>query len=111
MKFGEDIPNKSYYTVSDVADYFNLNQSTLRYWESEFNNISPKRNAKGERRYSKEDFEQVEVIHYLLKKKGHTMKGAQQIIADQPKKIKKEMEMIHSLQELKSFLKNMKDKL
>ena len=39
------------------------------------------------------------------------MKGAQQIIADQPKKIKKEMEMIHSLQELKSFLKNMKDKL
>ena len=107
----KDIINKSFYTVSDVAEYFDLNQSTLRYWESEFEHINPKRNDKGERRYSKEDFEQVEVIHYLLKKKGHTMKGAKKIIAEQPKKIKKEMEMIGSLQELKTFLQLMKEKL
>ena len=111
MKFGQDIPNKSYYTISDLSEYFNIAQSTLRHWESEFDEIAPKRNGKGERRYSQEDVETVETIHYLLKEKSHTTKGAKQILADQLKKIKKEMEMIKSLTEMKTFLELMKNKL
>ena len=111
MKFGEDIPNKTYYTISDLSDYFEIPQSTLRHWESEFDEISPKRNAKGERRYSQADVEEVEAIHYLLKKKGHTTKGAKHILSEQPKKVKKEMEMIDSLTEIKTFLELMKNKL
>ena len=111
MKFGEDIVNKTYYTISDLATYFEIPQSTLRHWESEFDEIAPMRNAKGERRYSQEDVVQVETIHYLLKKKGHTTKGAKQILSEQSKKVKKEMEMVQSLSEIKTFLELMRNKL
>ena len=60
-------------------------ESTLRYWEKEFKEISPKKNAKGIRHYTVEDIEQIKrVIHYV-KEKSLTIKGAQARMKENPK--------------------------
>ncbi len=67
---------KFYYTISDVSSMFKINDSTLRYWETEFALLKPKKNRKGDRRYTKEDILIVDKIYMLLKEKGFTIKGA-----------------------------------
>ena len=46
-----------YYTIGDVAEYFGVNESTLRYWEDEFDIITPRRSSRGVRFYNQEDIE------------------------------------------------------
>ena len=41
-----------YYTIGDVAEYFGVNESTLRYWEDEFDIITPRRSSRGVRFYN-----------------------------------------------------------
>ena len=55
---------------------FSLNDSTLRYWESEFAVLKPQKNRKGDRRYRKDDVLVVDKIYTLVKEKGFTLKGA-----------------------------------
>ena len=67
----EPVTNKQklYYTIGEVSDMFNVNQSLLRYWETEFKTINPKRSPKGTRYYSQKDIEEIKLIHYLLKER------------------------------------------
>ena len=53
----EPVTNKQklYYTIGEVSDMFNVNQSLLRYWETEFKTINPKRSPKGTRYYYQKD--------------------------------------------------------
>ena len=57
---------------------FDLNESTLRFWEKEFEEIAPQKNDKGTRFYLQEDIEQIRLVHNLLKKRGLTISGARQ---------------------------------
>ena len=57
---------------------FDLNESTLRFWEKEFKEIAPQKNDKGTRYYLQEDIDQVRLINNLLKKRGLTISGARQ---------------------------------
>ena len=71
-------PDKLYYSISEVSKHFQVAPSLLRYWESEFSTIKPKRNAKGTRFYTKKDVEEIAKIHYLVKDQGHTISGARE---------------------------------
>ena len=66
---------KVYWTITEVAEMININASTLRFWESEFDWINPKRNRKGERRYKIADIEEVKSIKLLIKGLGMTLDG------------------------------------
>ena len=69
-------PNKDlklYYSIGEVAEMFNVNESLLRFWEKEFPVIRPKKNAKGTRQYRKEDLENIRLIYHLVKEKGMTL--------------------------------------
>ena len=50
---------KLYYSISEVAEMFSINQSNLRFWEKEFKQLKPRRNDKGTRFYTKEDIQLV----------------------------------------------------
>ena len=62
---------KRYWTISEVAGKFGVNQSLLRYWEKEFPALDPKKQGSGKRAYTVRDIEIVAVLHDLLKEKGY----------------------------------------
>jgi DNA-binding transcriptional MerR regulator len=67
---------KLYYTIGEVAALFEVNTSLIRFWEKEFQIITPKKNRKGNRLFSIQDIENLNKIYYLVKVKGYTLDGA-----------------------------------
>ncbi len=72
---------KLYYTISEVSKTTGLETHVLRYWETEFQELRPRKNRAGHRAYTDEDIRIVERIRYLLKERGLTIKGAQQVLS------------------------------
>ena len=67
---------KIYYSISEVAEMFDVNASLLRFWEKEFPQLQPRKNSKGNRMYSKKDIESFKKIHELVRVQGFTLEGA-----------------------------------
>jgi DNA-binding transcriptional MerR regulator len=67
---------KVYFSIGEVAEMFDVNTSLIRFWEKEFPQLQPRKNARGNRVYSKKDVELFEKIHDLVKDKGFTLEGA-----------------------------------
>lgn len=70
--------NKKYYKISEVAEILEIAPSTLRFWESQFTVIRPKRNTHGSRFYTPADIEKIRMVHYLVKERGMKLEAAQQ---------------------------------
>ena len=102
-----DLPDKLYYGIGEVSKAFNVNASLIRYWEKEFDELNPKKNSKGTRRYSSVDIEKLQIIHHLVKEKGYTLEGAK----EQLKTLNKNFEIIKKLEKIKSTLINIKKEL
>lgn len=75
---------KKYYSIKEVSDMLGIPDSTLRYWEKEFKEIAPKKNAKGVRHYTAADIEQIKKVNHLVKEKSLTIKGAQARLKEAP---------------------------
>ena len=72
---------KLYYSISEVATMFELNESTLRYWEKEFPYLKPKTSGPSKvRQYTDKDIEQIRLIHSLVKIRGFKLAAAKKII-------------------------------
>lgn len=76
MPYKEKEIEKLYYSISEVANMLNVNKSLLRFWESEFPSLRPKKASKGNRLYTKQDIEYIKKIKTLVKDKGFTIDGA-----------------------------------
>ena len=97
-----------YYSISEVAKMFDVNESTLRFWEKEFDIIQPRKTAKGTRFYRQEDIESVRLIYHLVKEKGLTLAGARQQLKENPEQTVRQEEIIHRLKQIKEELLEMK---
>ncbi|MBP6090427.1 MAG: MerR family transcriptional regulator [Crocinitomicaceae bacterium] len=73
---------KLYYSIGEVADFFSVNPSLIRFWEKEFNLIQPKKSKKGNRMFTPKDIETFNKIYHLVKVKGYTLEGARKILHD-----------------------------
>jgi DNA-binding transcriptional MerR regulator len=74
-------PKKLYYSIKEVAEMFGLNESTLRYWETEFPFLKPKTSGPAKvRQYQEKDIEQLKLIHNLVKVRGFKLSAAKKII-------------------------------
>ena len=72
---------KLYYSIKEVAEMFDLNESTLRFWETEFPYLKPKTAGPSKvRQYTEKDIEQVRLIHSLVKVRGFKLAAAKKII-------------------------------
>ncbi len=71
---------KLYYSISEVSRLTNLEQYTLRYWESEFKQLNPAKNRAGNRIYTNQDIELILTIKHLLKDKKYTFEGARKVL-------------------------------
>ncbi len=100
---------KLYYSIREVAQMFNLNDSTLRYWEKEFPIINPRKNEKGTRFYKEEDIEAVRVVHYLLKEQGLTLAGARKKLRENKEGVIRQVEIVNRLKHIKTELLQLKE--
>ena len=81
MALNEYKPQKLYYSIKEVAEMFGLNESTLRYWETEFPFLRPKTSGPAKvRQYQEKDIEQIKLIHNLVKVRGFKLAAAKKII-------------------------------
>lgn len=107
-----DDSRKLFYSIGEVAAIFHVNESTLRFWEKEFPTvIKPKKNAKGTRNYTKDDIENVRLIHFLLKEKGMTLAGARKKLREEKKGMTAQHELTDRLKKIKSELLKLQSEL
>lgn len=103
---------KLYYTISEVAQMFDLNESTLRYWEKEFPYLKPK--TKGPsliRQYTDKDIEQIRLIHNLVKVRGFKLAAAKKIINSNRKGADMTADVLQRLMNVRDELAAMKKQL
>ena len=108
MALKKDKDLKLYFSIGEVAKMFGLRESTLRFWEKEFDIIRPKTNAKGVRFYKQEDVESVRLVHYLVKERGLTLAGARLKLKDNKDNTIKQEEIVHKLKHIKEELLSLK---
>ncbi len=106
-----DLPEKRYYGIGEVARAFDVNTSLIRFWEKEFDVIQPKKNAKGNRKFTPEDIKNLQLIYHLVKERGFTLEGAKTHLREERLKTLNNFEIIQKLERVKAELKKIKDQL
>ena len=106
-----DLPDKRYYKIGEVAKAFGVNSSLIRFWDKEFEIINPKKNAKGDRLFTKEDVNNFKIIYNLVKERGFTLDGAKQKLKKNPEGVLNNQEIISRLETVKAELIKIKNQL
>ncbi len=83
------IPDKMYFRIGEVSSISGLESYVLRFWETEFKGIHPKRTASGQRLYRRHDVELILKIKHLLHEKKFTIRGAKQFLSSNGKETEK----------------------
>ena len=102
--------SKQYYTMGEVSEMFRVNQSLLRFWETEFDILQPRKNKKGDRYFRPIDIKNLHLIYHLLRQKKYTIEGAKEFLKTN-KKAEERFEVIQRLQQIKAFLLECKAQL
>lgn len=106
-----ELPEKRYYGIGEVARAFDVNTSLIRFWEKEFDVLQPKKNAKGNRKFTPADVKNLELIYHLVKERGFTLEGAKIHLKENRQKTLSNFEIIRKLERVKAELTKIKDQL
>ncbi|WP_208427358.1 MULTISPECIES: MerR family transcriptional regulator [Salinibacter] len=107
----EDEIETLYYSIGEVGEIVDQEPHVLRYWEQEFEVLSPRKNRAGRRVYTQDDVETVERIRHLLKDEKYTIEGARQAIARQDAGAEAGDDIADDLKALRAFLVELRDQL
>ena len=106
-----ELPEKRYYGIGEVAKAFGVNTSLIRFWEKEFNALKPKKNAKGNRKFTPEDIKNLQLIYHLVKERGFTLDGAKIHLKESKQKTLENFQIIEKLERIKAELTKIKEQL
>jgi DNA-binding transcriptional MerR regulator len=107
-----DLPEgKLYYSIGEVAKAFDVNASLIRFWDKEFDVLKPKKNAKGNRKFTQEDIKNLQLIYHLVKERGFTLDGAKTHLKENQKKTLDKFDIISKLESIKNELIKFKGEL
>ncbi len=109
-----EIPDKLYFKIGEVSELLGVEPYVLRYWETEFSVLSPKKSGTGHRLYRRKDVELLLRIKHLLYEKRFTIEGARQSLqADartpKPKVIKRLQQDLFSADPLPEIRRELAD--
>lgn len=107
----EDDIQKLYYSIGEVSDLLDLEPHVLRYWESEFEALHPRKNRAGRRVYTEDDIAVVRRIQHLLKEEKYTIAGAQQVFAREGSRPMSKQAFREELAEIRALLTELLGKL
>ena len=97
---------KLYYSIGEVAEMLDVSKSLIRYWENEFDFLNPKKNKKGDRRFTKENIQQLLIIYELVKERGFTLEGAKQEIKLTRKRLLTKQQVVTRLQHIRNAIQD-----
>ena len=106
-----ELPEKRYYNIGEVAKAFGVNASLIRFWEKEFDALKPKKNAKGNRKFTPEDIKNLKFIYHLVKERGFTLEGAKTHLKEDKQETLTNFEIISKLEDVKNQLIKIKQHL
>lgn len=106
-----DLPERLYYNIGEVAAAFGVNTSLIRFWEKEFDALKPKKNAKGNRKFTPQDIKNLELIYHLVKERGFTLEGAKIHLKENKQKTLDQFDIIRKLESVKAELLKIKEQL
>jgi len=106
----EELFKKQYYSIGEVATMFREKQSLIRYWETEFDILQPRKNRKGDRYFRPIDVKNLVLIYDLLRRRKFTIDGARDYLKKN-KKAEDRFALIQSLQQIRSFLVELRTNL
>ena len=86
-----EIPDKLFFRIGEVSTMLGVEPYVLRYWETEFPSLSPKKSGTGHRLYRRKDVELLLRIKHLLYEKRFTIDGARQFMHEEAKNAHKEI--------------------
>lgn len=98
--------------MGEVTEMFDVEASLIRYWCSQFSCLRPKRNAKGNRLFTKQDIERLKRIYHLLKEKKMTIEGAQKAMRKrniEAEENDSDIKLLEQLQSLRAMLVEMRE--
>ena len=96
--------DKNYYRIKDVSEITGISESSIRYWEKEFEELSPRRSAGNTRYYTPQDVELLRLINYLVRDKGLKLDAARQQIKRNRNNISRKVEILELLEDTKNEL-------
>lgn len=103
---------KIYYSMGEVAEMFDVNQSLLRHWESKFDCLRPHKNKRGNRMFSAEDIEKLKQIYHLVKERGMTLEGARKVMRGASgKELARDTKLLERLQRIRAALVEVREEL
>ncbi|MCH5236803.1 MAG: MerR family transcriptional regulator [Muribaculaceae bacterium] len=102
---------KKFYKIKDVSEIIGVPQTTLRFWESEFPEIQPRRSSHNQRYYSPEMIQTLKIVHFLVKQKGLKIEAAKEQLKKNRKNISKRIKIIEELIKVKEELQSLHDSL
>ena len=105
------LAKKLYYPIGEVAGWFNVNTSLIRYWEKEFKQLQPRKTRKGDRLFRAQDIEFLKQIYYLLREKKYSIDGAKTYLKNNKEKANKDLSLLTNLKDIRNFLISLKASL
>ena len=90
---------------------FDVTETLLRYWEKEFPTIQPRKSGRNVRQYTKEDIDEIRVIHNMVKVRGMKLAAARQAIAKNRSKENSTTELMNRLQQIRAELVSIRGEL
>ena len=103
--------DRLFYPIGEVAKRYNVNVSLIRFWEKEFDILSPKKNKKGNRLFRKKDIDNLDIIFHLVKERGFTLEGAKKKLRENKKDTIDNISIVRKLKEIKGFLVELREEL
>ena len=107
----EILEQKLYYPIGEVAPWFNVNTSLIRYWEKEFKQLQPRKTRKGDRLFRAQDIEFLRQLYFLLREKKYSIEGAKTYLKNNKEKAEKDIAVLNSLKNIKQYLVSLKESL
>lgn len=103
---------KLFYSIGEVAEILGENTSAVRFWTNYFERfLKPKRNAKGNRRYTAEEIETLKQIRFLTKEQGLTLEGTQKALSEDRGKVESRVKALETLKEIRAQLEEVRKSL
>ncbi len=106
-----DRSRKIYYSMGEVAEMLDVSTSLVRFWEKQFDILTPHKNKKGNRMFSPEDVRNLKTIYHLVKERGMTLAGAAKYLKANKGAIERDMEIAERLASIRALLLEVRNEL
>ena len=108
MALNIDKDLKAYYNITEVAEMFGINATTLRFWEKQFPTLHPRTVGNNKRQYTRSDIDAIRIIHNLVKERGFKIEAAKKMIRLNPNGVDKTAQIIERLTNIRNELRDLK---